>query len=107
MPLRRLAFTPALDVAHVLQIMAQIEHAALAEHDVVIQILAQALPQLHRFFIQMGGFVPEIIGADDGGITAGVAAAQPAFFQHGDIADAVFFGEIIRRGQGHGRRRRR
>ena len=36
---------PALDVAHVLQRVAEIEDAALAEHDVEVQVLESAPPK--------------------------------------------------------------
>ena len=84
-----------LDIAHVLQIMAKVIYPALAEHDVVVQILAQAFPQLHRFFIQVCGFIPQVIRAHDRSVTARVTAADPAFFQHRDIGDAVLPGEVV------------
>ncbi len=42
----------AFDVAHVLQRMTQVVHAALAEHDVVVEVLAQALPELHGMLVE-------------------------------------------------------
>ena len=86
-----------LDVAHVLQRMAEVVDAALAEHDVVVQIPAQPLPESHRLLVQQRRFGPEIIGADDGGVATGVAPADPAFFEHSDIAHAMVFRQIIRR----------
>ncbi len=85
----------AMDVAHVLQVVTEVVDAALAEHDVVIQILAQSFPQLHRFFVEVRGFVPQIVGAHDGGVAAGVATANPALFQHRDVGHAVLLGEVV------------
>ena len=76
--------------------MRQMQQAARRKHDVVIQLPAQVVPQLQCVLIQAGGLVVQIIRAHDGGIAAGVAAAQPAFFEHGDVGDAAFFGQIIR-----------
>ena len=42
---------------------------------------------------------PKVIGADDGGVAAGVAAAQIAFFEHGDVAHSVLFGKIVSSGE--------
>ena len=89
----------ALDVAHVLQAVAQVHHAALAEHHVVIDVLRQALPQLHGFFVQRGRLVPQVIRAHDGGVARSVAAAEPAALHHGNVAHAVFFGHVIGGGQ--------
>ncbi len=89
----------ALGVAHVLQGVAQVVYAALGEHDVVVQVLGQAFPQFHRVFIKVGRFVPQVVGAHDGGVTRGIAAAQPAFFDHGHIGNAVLLGQIIGRRQ--------
>lgn len=36
-----------------------------------------------------------VVGANDGGITAGIPAGAPAFFKHRNIAHAMVFGEII------------
>src|SRR6218665_2854410 len=64
--LQRVGVDPALDVAHVLQRMAQVEHAALAEHHIHVQFLAQALPQLERVLVELRRLVPQIVRAHDG-----------------------------------------
>jgi len=46
--------------------------------------------------IDGGAFVPEIVGADDRRVAAGIAAAEPALLDDRDIGDAVLAGEIIR-----------
>ena len=88
---------PALDVAHVLQRVAQIEDAALAEHDVEVQVMGQPLPELERVLVEKGGLVPEIVRADDGGVARRVAAAEVALLDDGDVACAVVLGEIVGR----------
>jgi hypothetical protein len=90
---------PPRQPTHLMGRMREVEQAALAEHDVEVQLLAQALPQLQRVLVKMRALVPEIIGAHDGGVAAGVAAADPALLQHGDIGDAVLLGEVVSRRQ--------
>ncbi len=72
------------------------QNTALAEHDVEIEVLGQALPQLERMLIDSRAFIPQIIGPDYGGVTAGIAAAEPAFFKHRDIGHAVNSRHVIR-----------
>jgi hypothetical protein len=81
-----------LDVMHGVR-----EHhdAALREHDVIVQFLRQTFPFLDRVVVECGAFIEEIIRADDGGIAAGVAAADPALFEYGDIGQPVLFRQII------------
>ena len=40
-------------------------------------------------------FVIEVVGTDDSRIAAGIAAPEPALFEHRDIGDAVFLGKVI------------
>ena len=88
-----------LETLHIMHIMRQHHHAALGIHGVVIQLLAQPIPQLDRVIVQMRAFVIEIVGADDGGVAPGIAAADPAFLQDRDVGDPVFFRQIIGRAQ--------
>ena len=43
--------------------------------------------------------VVEIVGADDRGVAAGVAAADPALLEHGDLGEAVLLGQVVGRGE--------
>src|SRR5665213_3832071 len=43
--------------------------------------------------------VPQIVGTDDRRVASGVAEADRAFFEDGDVADTVLLGEIIGRRQ--------
>ena len=47
----------------------------------------------------MRAFIVEIVGADDRGVPPRIASADPAFFKHGDVRNAVFLGKIICRAQ--------
>src|SRR5471030_3137906 len=90
---------PTLGITNVLQGVAQVVNATLGEHHVVVQVLGQAFPQFHRVFVQVRGFVPQVVGTHDGGVARGVTAAQPALLDHGHVSNAVFLGEVIRRRQ--------
>src|SRR3546814_18570437 len=49
--------------------------------------------------VELGAFVVEVVGADDGGIAPRIAAAEPTLLDHCHIADAVLLGQIIGRAQ--------
>ena len=94
-PLQDVGVGAALDVAHILQGVAEVIDAALAEKHVEIEVGGQPFPQPQRVFKQRGRLAPKIIRADDGGVARGVAAAKPAAFEHGNAAGAVFFRQIV------------
>ncbi|MNY61258.1 hypothetical protein D3C86_1979200 [compost metagenome] len=82
-----------------MDVVRQHHHAARRIHDVVIEILAQAFPKFQGMLVNIHALFIEIIGADDGGVAAGIAAAEPAFFHNGDIGNAVFLGKVIGRSE--------
>src|SRR5262252_1941717 len=45
--------------------------------------------------VERGTFRKEIVGADDGGVAASVAAADPALLEHGDVGEPVLAGEVV------------
>src|SRR5215467_10715224 len=47
----------------------------------------------------MGALVPQIVGANHGGVPPGIAAAQPSLLDHRDIGNAMLLGEVIGRRQ--------
>ena len=54
---------------------------------------------LTAWLVDACALVPEVVGADDRGVAAGVAAAEPALLEHRDVGDAVLLGEIVGGGQ--------
>ncbi len=82
-----------------MEIVCEIEHAPLTEHDIEVQLLAESLVELQRVLIERRAFVPQIVRANDGGVASRVAAAEPALLQHGHVPDAVLLGEVVRRRQ--------
>ena len=75
--------------------MIEVEHAALADHRIVVEVLLQPLPQLHRPFVERLVAGQQIVRADDGGVAARIAGADVALLQHRDVGDAVLLREII------------
>jgi hypothetical protein len=78
-------------VAHFAQRVREIEHAALAEHEVDVELVGEALPELERVLVDGAAFVPKVVGAQHRGVAPRVAAADPAFLEHRDVAHAVVF----------------
>ena len=79
--------------------MEQVDDAALGMHDVVVQRLFQPFPQFQRVGIELGIARHHVIGAHDRGVAPDIAAADIALFQHRDIAQPVFGGQVIGGGQ--------
>ena len=79
--------------------VAEVQHAALRDHGVEVEVLLEVLPQLHRPFIERVVAGQHVVGADDRGVAADVAGAEPALFEDRDVFEAVFLGKIIGRRQ--------
>src|SRR5262249_26567886 len=54
---------------------------------------------LEGMLVEMGALVPEVVGAHDGRVAPGIAAAEPALLDHRHIGDAMLLGEVIGRRQ--------
>ena len=76
-----------------------VEHAALADHGVVVEVLLEPLPELHRPFVEREVAGKQVVGADDGGVAPDIAGAEIRLLDHRDIGDAVLLGEIIGGGE--------
>jgi hypothetical protein len=72
---------------------------ARREHDVVVEGLREILPQAQRVIVKRGALVEQIVRADDRGVAAGVAAADPAFFEDRDVRETVLARQIVGRAQ--------
>jgi len=77
-------------------VVNQVQDTALAEHDVVIQILAQAFPEFHRVFIELRVWIEHIVRAYDSRVAPGVAAADITFFQYRNPGNPVQFRQVVR-----------
>ena len=90
---------PADRLADIVLGVRQVQYAALAQHDVEIELAGQALPELQPVFVDRSALVPQVVGADDGRVARDIAAGEPALFHHGDIGDAVFLCQVVGRRQ--------
>src|SRR5262249_44444618 len=90
---------PAHAVPDVLRAVREVEHAALAEQDLVAELLLQSFPQLERVLVDARALVPQVVGPDDRGVAGHVAAGQPALLQHRHVGDPVVLGEVVRGGE--------
>ena len=89
----------ALEHLRVVHRVREHHDPAGGEHDVVVEHLREVLPQLHRVVVERGALIEQVVRADDRGVAAGVAAADPAFFEHRDVGEAVLGGQIVGRSQ--------
>jgi hypothetical protein len=82
--------SPALD---------EVDHAALAEQDVVVQLARQLRVQLHRHIMEPDRYVAQVVRADGMGIARCIAAAQPALLDHRNVAEPMLARQMIGRRQ--------
>jgi hypothetical protein len=85
----------ALGGLHVVCVVGEHHDAARRVHDVVVEFGRQVLPQLERVLIQGCALVVEVVRADDRGVAPGVAAAEPALLDHGDVGEAVLLRQVV------------
>ena len=74
----------------------EVDDATLADHRIIVEVLLQSLPKLHRPFVERDISRHQVVGADDRSIASGIARPDPIFLQYRDLGDAVVLGEIIR-----------
>jgi hypothetical protein len=55
---------------------------------------SRPFPELHGELVEGLVAVEEVVGADDGGVAADVAAADPALLEHGDAGLPELLGEV-------------
>lgn len=70
-------------------------HPPLGEHDVVIEFGGETLAKLDREVIERGRRGGEVVGANDGGVAARVAAADLAALDHCDVGQPVVLREVV------------
>jgi hypothetical protein len=79
--------------------MKQVQHPALADHRIVVDLLFEPFPQPHRQFVEGDALIKHVIGSDNRRIAACIAAADPSFLENRYVGDAVDLGKIMRRGE--------
>src|SRR5579863_3440232 len=90
---------PPLEPVHLMRTVRERQRTVLTQHDVVVQFLAQALVQLQRALEKVRALGIEVVRADGCCVAPGIAASQPALFEHRDIGDAMVLRKVIRRGE--------
>ena len=98
-PLQLIGMDRALIAAHLMLGLGQHQQPARAEHDVIVQVLAQRLVKAACLLEDRRRGILEIIRADDRGIAPGIAATQPALLDNRDIGDAEILAKVIGRGK--------
>ena len=58
--------------------VGQHDLAALGDHDVEVEVVGEALPQLQRMFEKAGVAVDHVVGADQRGVAADIAGTDIA-----------------------------
>jgi hypothetical protein len=79
--------------------VGEVQDAPLADHGVVVEVLLHPFPQLHRQLVERDVAGQHVVGADDGGVAADVAAADPALLHQGHVGDPVLLGQVVGRGE--------
>ena len=105
-PLSRLALTRRRPSRTSPEVVGEVDDAALAEQQVVVELLGEALPQLERVLVDRGALVPQVVAADDRRVAGHVPAGQPAPLEDGHVRDPVVLREVVGRRPGRARRRR-
>ena len=79
--------------------VGEVDHAARAEHHVVIQLLRELMPELERPLIEHAVFIGHVVRPDDRGVSTRVAPADVALFKDGHVAHAMILGKVERCGE--------
>ena len=87
--------------------LREVQNAARREHHVVVERVAETLPELQAPLVEILVLVEQVVGADDGRVAADIALADPAALEERDVRGCRAPWRDRRRSRGHGRRRRR
>ena len=96
-PVEPVGVDAPLALADVTQVVRQVHHAALAEQQVVVELLGETLPELQPVLVDGGALVPQVVRADDRGVAGHVPAGQPAPLHDRHVRDPVVPGEVVGR----------
>ena len=72
--------------------VGQRHDAALAQHDIKIQLAAEILVELERVIEKRGALRPEIVRPCHLRVATRITAAQVTLLDNGDVRNAVLFG---------------
>ena len=88
---------PPHALADVVQVVGQVDDTALAEQQVVVELLGQPFPELQRVLVDRRRLVPQVVRADHRRVAGDVPAGEPAALEDGDVRDPVELGEVVGR----------
>ena len=89
----------ARERGHIAIGVRQIDDAARAVHDVVVQIPRECLPAPQRILIEVVVLRQEVIRADDRGIAPDIAVTEQALLEDGHPLDAMISRQMVGRCQ--------
>ena len=72
----------------------EVEHPALADHGVVVEVPLKPFPQTQRQFVKGNISRQQVVRSDDRGIASDVSTAEPSFLENGDVLHSVLVREI-------------
>ena len=72
----------------------EVEHPALADHGVVVEVPLKSFPQTQRQFVKGNISRQQVVRPDDRGIASDVSTAEPSFLENGDVLHSVLVREI-------------
>ena len=90
---------PSHALADVAQVVGQVHDAALAEEQVVVELLGERLPELEGVLVDGRALVPQVVAADDRGVAGHVPAGQPAALHDRHVRDPVVLREVVGGGE--------
>ena len=79
--------------------MGEGEVASDAEHDVDVELGGHFVVEGEGAVVEGDACWGEVVGAHDGCVSARAAGAEVGLIEHGDVGDAVVFGEIVGGGE--------
>jgi len=79
--------------------MGEPDLAALRQHDVVVEGVGQALPELQREFEELGVAGQLVVRAHQRGVAPDIARADAGLLEHRHVVDAVVGGQVIGGGE--------
>ena len=79
--------------------VGQVEVPAVVEHQVEVQLFGEQRPEVEGLLVERDVLLGALVGAHDGRVAAGRAAADEFFLDDGHVRDAVAARQEIGRGQ--------
>ena len=77
----------------------QVQHATLADHRIVVDVLLEPLPELERLLVERDVARFLVVRPHDRGVAPDIAAAEPALLDHRDVGQPMVLGQVIGGGE--------